>query len=173
MPFSTSACRPFNYLSGRKIKFAQMLVGLRQKEGEIKAGEAIKTGEGTRLMDQLKALTADFNHEEQRLLAIRLAETRRRVNQAKIFVVLGVLLALVTTSGAAWALKEESPPSHPRRARSDRERKPLARAARVSSRCHPCDLLARRDRTAQRTDRDAIRLRPCRAARRQRNPDPA
>src|ERR1700690_4179715 len=62
-------------LMARKIKYGGAVIALRQTSGLEAAAEAVRGGEGQRIMDEFQAVIGDFQNEELRLLVLRQANT--------------------------------------------------------------------------------------------------
>jgi PAS domain S-box-containing protein len=82
---------------------------------------AIGTGHDKRITDGLHAVVRDLRDEEQRLRAVRVADSTLRVRQAIALLTLGAALSLLITAAAAWSvhrdrarrgLAEEALPGH-------------------------------------------------------------
>jgi diguanylate cyclase (GGDEF)-like protein/PAS domain S-box-containing protein len=88
-------------LIAKKIHFNDTIIGLRRSKGMEAAGDSIQTGTGQRIMDELVGLVHDMQNEELRLLALREADAKRRLEQTKIVLVLGTMLGVLIAVGAA------------------------------------------------------------------------
>ncbi len=95
----------FEKLIARKIRFGGTVIAQGETKGLDAAAEGIGSGEGQRIMDEFQTVIRDFEGEEMRLLALREANTLRRVRQTKIGLVLGTLLGLLITVGAGWSVQ--------------------------------------------------------------------
>jgi PAS domain S-box-containing protein len=95
----------FEKLIARKIQFGGTVNALRQTKGLEAAAESIGSGEGQRIMDEFEAVIRDFEGEETRLLVLREANTKRRVRQTKVGLVLGTVLGLLIAAGSGWSVQ--------------------------------------------------------------------
>src|ERR1700733_9834789 len=71
-------------LIAEKIRFSDTIIDLRRSKGMEAAGDAMRIGTGQRIMDQLVGLIQNMQDEELRLLALREADAKRRLQQTKI-----------------------------------------------------------------------------------------
>jgi CHASE3 domain sensor protein len=110
-------------LAAREIQFAEMVIGLRRskrpqfaetviglrsaKDSEAGA-DAIRNGEGQRILNELNVIVRGMQDEELRLLAQRDADAQRHLGQTKSILVLGTVLGLLITVAAAWSVQCES-----------------------------------------------------------------
>jgi PAS domain S-box-containing protein len=95
-------------LLAEKLRIADEVIRLRRAKGFEVAAEAVRSGTGLQTMDKLQATLIEMKGEELRLLAVRLADAKRRALQTKSILVIGMLLALVVTAGAGWSVRRES-----------------------------------------------------------------
>jgi CHASE3 domain sensor protein len=110
-------------LAAREIQFAEMVIGLRRSKGpqfaetliglrsakDSEAGaDAIRNGEGQRILNELNVIVRGMQDEELRLLAQRDADAQRHLGQTKSILVLGTVLGLLITVAAAWSVQRES-----------------------------------------------------------------
>jgi PAS domain S-box-containing protein len=94
-------------LMARKFKYGDTLIALRQTGGLEAAAEAVRSGEGQRIMIEFQAVIRDFQNEESRLLVLREADTNSRLRQTKIGLLLGTVLGLLTTAAAGWSVQRD------------------------------------------------------------------
>jgi CHASE3 domain sensor protein len=87
-------------LIAKKIQFNDTVIDLRRSKGTEAAGDAIRIGTGQRIMDQLVALIENMQSEEQRLLALREADSKRGLKETKIVLFLGTMLGVLIAVGA-------------------------------------------------------------------------
>src|SRR6202795_1641920 len=95
-------------LAARKVKFDDGVIRLRLTKGLQAAADAMGDGTGQRIMDEFQAVIRDMQDEELRLLALRGVDARRRLDQAKVALVLGTLLGLFTAAFAVWSVQRDS-----------------------------------------------------------------
>ena len=94
-------------LIAEKIHFGDTVIDVRQSKGMEAAGDAMQIGMGQHIMDQLVSLTHDMQDEELRLLALREADAKRRLNETKLVLFLGTLLGVLIAAGAAWSVHRD------------------------------------------------------------------
>jgi len=95
-------------LSARKVQFNDGVIRLRLAKGFQAAADAMGDGTGTQLMDEFQAVIRSMQDEELRLLALRSVDARRRLDQAKVALVLGTLLGLFAAAFAVWSVQRDS-----------------------------------------------------------------
>jgi PAS domain S-box-containing protein len=95
-------------LMARMIRYAGTVVALRQSSGLEAAAETLRGGEGQHIMDEFQTVIGDFQNEELRLLALREANTKWRMRQTKIGLILGTALGLLVAAAAGWAVQRDS-----------------------------------------------------------------
>jgi PAS domain S-box-containing protein len=89
-------------LVAQKIQFSERVTGLRRAKGFEAAAEAIRSGQGQRIMDELQKVVREMREEELRLLALRNDEAKRRLGQTKTVLILGSILGLLIAVAAVW-----------------------------------------------------------------------
>jgi CHASE3 domain sensor protein len=82
-------------LAAQKLHRAEMLTRLRRTQGLEAAAGAIQGGAGQRIMDEFQAAVRAMQDEELRLLALRDADAKRRITQARTVLILGTVLGAV------------------------------------------------------------------------------
>ena len=95
-------------LATQKMQRAELLIALRRSKGAQAAAEEIRSGPGQQIMDEVEAIVRQMQDEELRLLALRIADSKRRVEQTKAIVILGTFLAVLITVGAGWTVRRDS-----------------------------------------------------------------
>jgi len=95
-------------LAHQKIQFAETVIGVRRTKGLEAAAQSIRDGEGQRMMDEYRQVIREMQDEELRLLALRNADAKRRVDQTKTVLILGTLLGLLITAAAGWSVQRDS-----------------------------------------------------------------
>jgi PAS domain S-box-containing protein len=90
-------------LAAQKLHRAEMLTRLRRTQGLEAAAGAIQGGAGQRIMDEFQAAVRAMQDEELRLLALRDADAKRRITQARTVLILGTVLGLLIAAAAGWA----------------------------------------------------------------------
>jgi PAS domain S-box-containing protein len=94
-------------LSYRRNDFAETIIGLRRAKGSEAAAEAIQSRKGQQITEEFDGIVREMQNEEERLLALRNADAKRRLDQAKIVLFIGTVLGLIITVGAAWAVRRD------------------------------------------------------------------
>ena len=95
-------------LVAQKIQFAEEAINLRRAKGLEAGSNAIRSGQGQRVMDEFQAVVRQLEDEEQRLLAQRDADVKRRLVQTQSILVLGTVLGLLITAAAGWSVQRDS-----------------------------------------------------------------
>src|ERR1700753_3668290 len=90
-------------IASRRIKRSELVIGICQSQGMEAAAEAIRGGEGPKLMEDYRAIVKSMWDEEQRLLAVRHEEAKRTQRQSRIVLVLGSALGLLIAVLAGWS----------------------------------------------------------------------
>jgi PAS domain S-box-containing protein len=95
-------------LAARKIQLADTVITLRKTAGLEAAVDAIQNGEGQRIMDDYRDVIREMDDEEQRLLVLRDADAKRRLDQTRGVLILGTLLGLLVAVAAGWSVQRDS-----------------------------------------------------------------
>jgi PAS domain S-box-containing protein len=90
-------------LASQEIQLAQTVIDLRQAEGLEPAAAAVQSGAGQQIMDEYRDVIREMQNEELRLLLLRNAEAKRRLNQTKAILILGTILGLLIVAAAGWS----------------------------------------------------------------------
>ncbi len=99
--------RAIETLAGQQIHFGDRVVGLRRAQGLEAAADAIRKGEGRRVQEDLARVVGETRGEELRLLVLRNSDAKRRLRQAKLVMILGVVVALFMAAAYVWSVKRE------------------------------------------------------------------
>ncbi|HKN77493.1 MAG TPA: PAS domain S-box protein [Candidatus Acidoferrum sp.] len=94
-------------LADQKFQLAEKVIGLRRTNGLEAATEAIQKGSGKQIMDDFQKLIGQMQDEELRLLALREADSYRRLSQTKAILMLGIILGLLITGIAGWSAQHD------------------------------------------------------------------
>jgi PAS domain S-box-containing protein len=90
-------------LGDQTIQFDETIIALRRTKGLEAAATAIRDGKSQRTMDKYQDVIRAMQQEEERLLVLRDADTKRRFARAKIVLILGTLLgSLLAAAAAGW-----------------------------------------------------------------------
>jgi diguanylate cyclase (GGDEF)-like protein/PAS domain S-box-containing protein len=89
-------------LIAAKIQFDDMVVELRRTKGLEAAGDALHSGSGQRIMSDFQDLVHRMQDEELRLLVLRNADAKLRLNQTRTVLFFGTLLGVSIAAGAGW-----------------------------------------------------------------------
>src|ERR1700687_3521765 len=92
----------------QKIQFGKMVISLRRSRGLEAAADAIQGGEGKRIMDLYRAVIGKMQDEELRLLALRDADAKKNLVQAKTVLILGTALGLLIAVAATCIVQRDS-----------------------------------------------------------------
>ena len=94
-------------LAAQELRRAEMLTSLRRTQGLEAAAEAVQGGAGQQIMDEFQAMVREMQDEELRLLALRDADAKRRITQARTVLILGTVLGLLIAAAAGWAVQHD------------------------------------------------------------------
>jgi PAS domain S-box-containing protein len=95
-------------LAAQKFQLAEKVLSLRRTNGLEAATDAIQTGSGRQIMDDFQKLISEMQDEELRLLRLREADSKRRLDQTKTVLILGTLLGMLVASAAGWSAQRDS-----------------------------------------------------------------
>src|SRR5271170_1472707 len=95
-------------LGDQKIQFAESMIALRREKGMEAAAEAVRGGEGARIMDEFQGVVQQMEAEESRLLVMREAEAHRRLLQTKAILIIGTVLGLLIAAAAGWSVQRDA-----------------------------------------------------------------
>jgi PAS domain S-box-containing protein len=91
-----------------RIELGDRVIALRSNKGLEATLEAFRTARGKQMMDDFRVGIHDMQQEEERLLVIRVADAKRRLNQSKVALVIGVVLGLLITALAGWSVERDN-----------------------------------------------------------------
>jgi PAS domain S-box-containing protein len=94
-------------LAAQKIQLAEKVIDLRRTAGLEAAVDAMQNGEGQRIMEEYRGVIREMADEEQRLLVLRDADVKRRLDQTRGLLILGTLLGLSVAVAAGWSVQSE------------------------------------------------------------------
>ena len=95
-------------LASQQFQLANQVLGLPPKNGLGAATDVIQSGSGKAIMDDFERVAGQMRDEELRLLALREADAKRRLTQAKTGLALGTVLGLLITSVIGGSLLREN-----------------------------------------------------------------
>jgi PAS domain S-box-containing protein len=95
-------------LVSQKIKFGERIIGLRRTMGLEAAADAIRAGQGQRIVDDFQGVVRGMQDEELRLLVQRDADAKRRLGQTKTVLILGTALGLLIAAVAGWSVQRDN-----------------------------------------------------------------
>src|SRR5271170_5712780 len=95
-------------LGDQKIQFAESMIALRRDKGMEVAAEAVRGGEGARIMGEFQDVVSQMEAEESRLLVLREAEAQRRLLETKAILIIGTVLGLLIAAAAGWSLQRDA-----------------------------------------------------------------
>jgi PAS domain S-box-containing protein len=94
-------------LMAQKIRLGDVLISLRRTKGAKAAADAVRSGPGQRIMDEFRGVVRKMQDEELRLLALRNADAKRRLNQTKVVLLFGTVLGVLIAAGASWVVSHD------------------------------------------------------------------
>src|SRR5271155_4987779 len=94
-------------LGDQKIQFAESMIALRREKGMEAAAEAVRGGEGARIMGEFQGVVSQMEAEESRLLVLREAEAQRRLLETKAILIIGAVLGLLIAAAAGWSVQRD------------------------------------------------------------------
>ncbi|HEY4357128.1 MAG TPA: EAL domain-containing protein [Acidobacteriaceae bacterium] len=89
-------------LAARRIRRSEVVIGIRHAQDMQAAADAIRGGEGPKLMEDFRAIVGNMQDEEERLLALRNVEAKRTQKESRIVLILGSVLGLLIALLAGW-----------------------------------------------------------------------
>jgi diguanylate cyclase (GGDEF)-like protein/PAS domain S-box-containing protein len=95
-------------LIARRIDFAIMVRNLRLAGDTEGAKRAVESGQGRSITNALRAVIQEMEAEERFLLAHRIVEAQHRLDEVKVVLALGTVLALLITAIAGWMVESDS-----------------------------------------------------------------
>jgi PAS domain S-box-containing protein len=90
-------------LLAAKIQREETVIRLRRAKGVAAVVDAGRKGPDQRVMGEFQSAVDKMSDEERRLLALRDADTRRRLRQTKIVMIFGIALGVLITCTAGWS----------------------------------------------------------------------
>jgi PAS domain S-box-containing protein len=96
-----------NLATGR-IARAKILIDVRRARGVEAAAGMTRTGPGLQIMSEYQVVNGQMQDEEQRLLALRNADTERSSSRTKIILILGTILGLSIAVAAGWVVQRDN-----------------------------------------------------------------
>ena len=91
-------------LIAAKLAELKQTIDLRRKGDVEQATKVVQSGEGKKIMDDLRRVIAEMEHEERELLKQRAGEVEAAVSGATLAITLGTLFCLVLISFAGFAI---------------------------------------------------------------------
>jgi len=91
-----------------KIEWTLKTVGVRREKGFAAAVAAVASGHGKKLMDEIRAVLAEMENEENKLLADHDAAVKLRTARANLTMLLGAILSVGLLVGVFFALDRET-----------------------------------------------------------------
>ena len=101
-PFERDKVDKLSSLTNRKIAVMQNLISLRRNQGFAAASQELNKAEGLRLMNEIRELVDSMQSNESSLLRVREAASRAHARTADAVVILGCLLAIMSSSAGSW-----------------------------------------------------------------------
>jgi len=101
-PFERDKVDKLSSLTNRNIAVMQNLVSVRREQGFAAASQELNKAEGLRLMNEIRELVDSMQSNESSLLRVREAASRAHARTADAVVILGCLLAIMSSSAGSW-----------------------------------------------------------------------
>ncbi len=95
-------------LAVQKFQIAEQVLSLRRTNRLGAATAAIQTGSGKLIMENFQKLVGQMQDEELRLLLLREADSKRRLDQTKAVLILGTILGVLVAVAAGWSAQRDS-----------------------------------------------------------------
>jgi PAS domain S-box-containing protein len=95
-------------LASERLKFGEVILQLRRKQGLAVAAAAISAGPAAQITAEFRDLIQSMEGEELRLLVLRDAEAKRRLRQTQAILIFGTMLGLVIAAGAGWSVRRSN-----------------------------------------------------------------
>ena len=95
-------------LVAQRIRYVEMVFGLRRDNGFEAAVDVIQTGRGQRITDEFQSTVFQLRDEELRLLVQRDADAKQRLSQSKTILILGTVLGLLIVPAAGWSVQRDN-----------------------------------------------------------------
>jgi PAS domain S-box-containing protein len=89
-------------LMAQKIRFGDMVMSLPRAKGSETARDAVRSGSGQGIMDEFLGVVRKMQTGELGLLALRNAESKRRLAQTKTVLLFGTVLGVLIAAAAGW-----------------------------------------------------------------------
>jgi PAS domain S-box-containing protein len=95
-------------LIAQKSRYGEMVMRLRRTSGLEAAADSVRTGADQQIMDEFQSVVRTMQDEELHLLALRNADTKRRLGQTKIVLIFGTILGLLIAAAVGWGAQRDS-----------------------------------------------------------------
>jgi PAS domain S-box-containing protein len=95
-------------LAAERIQFGERVISLRRTTGIEAAADAVRSGTDERGMGEFQGVVRQMHDEELRLLVLRDADAKRRLDQTKTVLILGTVLGLFIAAAAGWSVQRDS-----------------------------------------------------------------
>jgi len=95
-------------LAAARIERAELIIGLRRKQGIEAAMQSVREGPIVRVTAEYQAIDHELQSEEQRLLALRSAVATAYLRYTKIILIAGTFFGLLITGAAGWIVLRDS-----------------------------------------------------------------
>lgn len=89
-------------LTTQAIQFADMVTNLHRGRGSRASLDALRGGTGQQIMAGIEGVVGELRQEESRLLVLREADAKRRLDQSTVIMIIGVALGLLTIAATGW-----------------------------------------------------------------------
>jgi PAS domain S-box-containing protein len=94
-------------LAALRLDLADKNIALIRNHQPLPEVAATRAGPGLQIMVDYQAIVRQMQDEEQRLLLLRDADTRRSTNRTEIILILGTVLGLLITAAAGWIVQRD------------------------------------------------------------------
>ena len=95
-------------IGAQKIDLAERVNVCRSTKGLGAALELIHAGGGKKIMDDFRTQIRAMQDEEERLLVLRDADSKRRLLESRFVLIFGIVLGLLITGFAGWNVQRDS-----------------------------------------------------------------
>jgi PAS domain S-box-containing protein len=107
-PVQQSRIPDLQTMTAWKVQQTAILIALRKAKGFNAVVDAVRNGQGQRLIDRFDDFARAMTAEEQHLLVLREVEAKRRLDQSRIVIILGICLGLFITVFAGWSVRRDN-----------------------------------------------------------------
>jgi PAS domain S-box-containing protein len=95
-------------LATERMQRAESIIALRRNQGVEAAMKSVREGPSVRVTAEYTAIVLELQGEEERLLALRDAQSAANLSHTKIILLCGTLLGLLITAAAGWSVHRDN-----------------------------------------------------------------